>query len=116
MSQKVASEFARDVFFGESSRWLNARECAQYIRRSSSSLAALRTRGDGPPFRRVGNRVVYDRSEVDEWIQALPSHKGTFEYDPRSCSHTRGKRQQEAVAQKADGHGAGASGQVSDAP
>ena len=42
-------------------------EMAQRLRISNDTLAALRRRGDGPPFIRIGRSVRYPIEQVREW-------------------------------------------------
>jgi predicted DNA-binding transcriptional regulator AlpA len=46
-------------------------QAAAYINLSVSTLEKLRPLGKGPPFRKVGSKiVVYDRADLDTWIEA----------------------------------------------
>jgi hypothetical protein len=52
-----------------SSRKLRTRDAAHYLRISSSTLAKMRLRGDGPPYSLAGRRVIlYDQHDLDEWL------------------------------------------------
>lgn len=64
--------------FGEnapiSSVYLRPKKAAVYVGVSEGTLAKWRMKdypfGDGPPFSRVGNRVVvYKRSDLDAWLE-----------------------------------------------
>ncbi len=44
---------------------------------SESWLAHARITGDGPPFRKLGRRVLYVASEVDGWLSSLPLRQST---------------------------------------
>jgi predicted DNA-binding transcriptional regulator AlpA len=47
---------------------LLAREAADYMRVSSSTLAKWRMRKEGPPYHRCGPRIVYYLAEeIDAW-------------------------------------------------
>jgi len=49
--------------------YLRAIEAAKYVRLSSSTLAKMRLRGDGPPFIKAGSRsVLYAISDLDAWL------------------------------------------------
>lgn len=48
---------------------LRVLEAASYIELSTSTLAKMRLRGDGPPF------VVYDIKEAGKWL-AEPTSRG----------------------------------------
>jgi len=41
---------------------------ASYLGLSPATLETLRTRGGGPPFVKLGRRVVYRRTDLDEWL------------------------------------------------
>lgn len=43
-------------------------EAAEYLGLSPATLETLRTRGGGPPFVKLGRRVVYRREDLDAWI------------------------------------------------
>jgi integrase/predicted DNA-binding transcriptional regulator AlpA len=51
-------------------RWLDARAAAARTGLTVGTLATYRSMGVGPPFRRLGRRVVYDPAELDAWIAA----------------------------------------------
>lgn len=47
-----------------------AREAAEYLRVSRSTLAKWRMRGEGPPFHRCGTRLVYYLThEIDACLE-----------------------------------------------
>jgi predicted DNA-binding transcriptional regulator AlpA len=48
---------------------LRAPEAADYLRLSTSTLAKMRLRGDGPQYIKSGPRiVVYERQHLDDWL------------------------------------------------
>lgn len=48
---------------------LRAPAAAEYLGLSTSTLAKMRLRGDGPAYAKAGARVVlYDRADIDAWI------------------------------------------------
>ncbi|WP_073476976.1 helix-turn-helix domain-containing protein [Desulfatibacillum alkenivorans] len=51
---------------------LTAKETALYLRTTPGALANLRLRGDGPPYVKMGRRVLYDQKDLEAWID---SHK-----------------------------------------
>ena len=53
-------------------KMLTALEAATYCRSSASTLAKLRLYGGGPPYVKLGRRVVYDPADLDRW---LASHR-----------------------------------------
>lgn len=48
--------------------FLDERELARLITLSTRTLYMMRKNGSGPPFARLGGRVVYRWSDVDRWI------------------------------------------------
>ena len=49
---------------------LNAGQVAERIGLSESTLAKLRLSGDGPPYCKLGRRVVYRPDDIDAWIDS----------------------------------------------
>ena len=48
---------------------LSTQEAADYLGLGKSTLDKLRViRNDGPPFFKVGTRVVYDIADLDAWL------------------------------------------------
>lgn len=48
---------------------LRAPEAAAYVGLSSSTLAKMRLRGDGPMYSKAGPRIViYDKADLDSWL------------------------------------------------
>jgi excisionase family DNA binding protein len=45
-------------------------EAAQYLGRPPKTLQTWRHEGRGPRSARVGGRVVYDREDLDAWVDA----------------------------------------------
>ncbi|MFD6699833.1 MULTISPECIES: helix-turn-helix domain-containing protein [unclassified Microbacterium] len=56
---------ARPVDGEEFERWLRPSEAAARLRVSAKTLANWRALGAGPPFRRVGRVILYDREQLD---------------------------------------------------
>lgn len=48
---------------------LNTPQAAVYVGLSPATLETMRTRGGGPPFSKLGARVVYRRSDLDGWLE-----------------------------------------------
>ena len=42
---------------------------ANYLNLSDAWLRLLRARGGGPPYYRLGRRIVYRRSDLDAWAR-----------------------------------------------
>lgn len=51
-------------------RYLSPKQAAVYTGIAVKTLEALRLRGDGPPFSKVGWRVVYDTHDLDAYMAA----------------------------------------------
>ena len=50
------------------SRWLSTTEAADHCSVGKSTLEKLRLTGGGPPFIKLGARVIYDMSDLDAWL------------------------------------------------
>jgi predicted DNA-binding transcriptional regulator AlpA len=54
---------------------LRSPAAAAYLGLSTSTLAKMRLRGDGPPFARSGRRiVVYDVADLEAWLGGRKRH------------------------------------------
>lgn len=62
---------------------LIAKDAAAYLGIAQQTLAKMRWSGDSPPYYKVGRQVVYDRSELDDWL-ALRRRRSTA--DPGSTT------------------------------
>lgn len=58
---------------------LNTPSAADWVRLSTSTMAKLRLTGKGPAYSKLGRRVVYRISDLDDWIE-VHRHKSTSEY------------------------------------
>jgi hypothetical protein len=47
-------------------------EVAEYLRKPVKTLAEWRSKGIGPPYKKVGRGVFYDWADVDEWWAGQP--------------------------------------------
>lgn len=45
-------------------------EAADYLGLKKSTLEALRVRGNGPKYAKLGNRVRYRRVDLDSWLES----------------------------------------------
>lgn len=62
---------AAQVDHGQSHHaYLTTGETADLMRTKPATLAYWRHRGEGPPFARVGKRVLYRRADVLAWLEA----------------------------------------------
>ena len=48
--------------------YLNTRAIASHTNTSASFLNQRRVSGDGPPFIKLGSRVLYDLDVVETWL------------------------------------------------
>jgi predicted DNA-binding transcriptional regulator AlpA len=55
-------------------------ELARRTGLATSTLTKMRLRGDGPPFVKLGSRVLYDDAAVDAWLASQPQFRSTAEY------------------------------------
>ena len=44
---------------------------AAFVDLSASYLRLLRARGEGPPYYRLGRRVVYKRGDLTAWVEGF---------------------------------------------
>lgn len=51
-------------------RLLTAEEAAEKLRLKPQTLAKWRVTGDGPKYRRIGTRALYEKREVERWLEA----------------------------------------------
>lgn len=58
---------------------MNTAEAAQYTRLSQSTLTKLRVFGGGPRYIKARRSVVYDRPDLDAWLNAR-KRNSTSEY------------------------------------
>lgn len=49
---------------------LNTEQAATYVGSTRSTLEKKRMRGDGPIFLKIGRRVVYDKRDLDAWLDS----------------------------------------------
>ena len=49
---------------------LDTRTAADFLGVSPRTLEGLRVRGGGPPFAKVGGRVVYRKARLEQWLLA----------------------------------------------
>lgn len=51
-------------------KFLRTKKAAAFLDVSPDFLRALRTRGDGPPFARLGSIVLYDQRDLTRWVDS----------------------------------------------
>ena len=52
------------------SKKLRAPAAAEYLGLSTSTLAKMRLRGDGPPYSKLGGAVIYEIQILDAYVAA----------------------------------------------
>jgi excisionase family DNA binding protein len=70
---------------------LNAIKAAQYVGLSASTLAKMRLSGNSPAFLKLGRRVLYRRSDLDEWLESRIA-RDTSDADARLPRSLTGQR------------------------
>lgn len=50
-------------------------ESAWGLKLPATTLSKLRSLGGGPAFIKIGTRVVYEKSAIDEWVQSRMSSR-----------------------------------------
>ena len=55
---------------------------ARYVGLSESTLAKLRLNGNGPTYCKLGRRVVYRPTDLDQWLQSRTA-RDTSDADAR---------------------------------
>ena len=59
-------------------------EIAELLTLKPRTLEKLRVTGEGPPFLKLGKRVVYDRADVIAWARAQ-KRTSTSDQGPRAA-------------------------------
>jgi excisionase family DNA binding protein len=49
-------------------RLMTVEELAAYLRKPVKTIYQWNSRGDGPPYFKVGRSALYHRSDVDQWL------------------------------------------------
>lgn len=60
--------------------FLTPDEVADRLRLSSRTVASWRYTGNGPPFMRLGRRVLYRWQDVDNWLRNQPSFQSNADF------------------------------------
>jgi len=50
-------------------RYLDNKQAATYVGLSPHTLNRMRVTGEGPLYAKAGRRVLYDRADLDAWIE-----------------------------------------------
>ncbi|PIQ43271.1 MAG: DNA-binding protein [Gammaproteobacteria bacterium CG11_big_fil_rev_8_21_14_0_20_46_22] len=56
---------------------LSQKDAAVLLCKQPRWLERRRTEGGGPPFRYIGRTPVYEKAELIEWINSLPTYENT---------------------------------------
>ena len=51
--------------------YFETRAAAAFVDLSAAYLRLLRARGEGPPYYRLGRRVVYKRGDLTAWVESF---------------------------------------------
>ena len=49
---------------------MNAAQAARWLGMSPSYLSKARMNGSGPPYLKIGTRVLYDEADLSAWLEA----------------------------------------------
>ena len=47
---------------------MNQIEAARYLKMSPSTLPGWRGDGKGPPYTKLGGRILYSKTDLDTWV------------------------------------------------
>jgi hypothetical protein len=70
----VVQRTLAQIGYLEPNPFINSKACAELIGVSPEHLCAMRARGEGPPWSGEGKWIRYRRSEVLDWLGALPTN------------------------------------------
>lgn len=56
---------------------LNTKAAAERTGLAKQTLARKRVQGGGPPFRKLGAKVMYPADQLEAWINAHPLQRST---------------------------------------
>ena len=65
---------------------LDTFETAARLKLARATLAKLRVNGGGPPFLKLGWKVLYDEADVAEWLAAQGKRRSTSDVPPQRMS------------------------------
>ncbi|AHG91862.1 hypothetical protein J421_4325 [Gemmatirosa kalamazoonensis] len=63
---------------------LDAKEAAELVKLAPATLAKLRVVGGGPPYIKIGARVVYEVADLEAWVAARGKRRSTSD-TPRAA-------------------------------
>lgn len=64
---------------------LDTFQTAERTKLARATLAKLRVLGGGPPFVKLGAKVLYDESDVETWIAAQGKRRSTSDVPTRNA-------------------------------
>jgi excisionase family DNA binding protein len=70
---------------------LDAPAAARYTGLSASTLAKMRLSGNSPAFLKLGRRVLYRRTDLDQWLDSRIAHN-TSDADSRLPKSLTGQK------------------------
>ena len=50
--------------------WLSSKEAADYTGLGFSTLAKLRLKGGGSPYAKIGEKILYKKTDLDSWLES----------------------------------------------
>ena len=62
---------------------LDTFQAAERMQLARATMAKLRVTGGGPPFVKLGAKVLYDADDLEAWIAAQGKRRSTSESAPR---------------------------------
>jgi hypothetical protein len=68
---------------------LDTFQAAERTRLARATLAKLRVTGGGPPFLRLGAKVLYDADDLDVWIAAQGKRRSTSDMPAPGASSVK---------------------------
>jgi predicted DNA-binding transcriptional regulator AlpA len=66
---------------------LNTNAAALHVGLARQTLAKLRVKGGGPRYLKVGARVFYPLSELDQWTSSHPLRRSTVDVSESPVAH-----------------------------
>jgi excisionase family DNA binding protein len=56
-------------------KMLWTKDVAKLLRLSERTIERMRERGDGPPWCKCGRSILYQRSDLDDWLRAAVKNR-----------------------------------------
>ena len=67
---------------------MNTGDCSEYLGVSSKTLERMRVEGNGPPFKKIGHRVMYGECDIQKWVDGN-TFRSTSEFYQRKEDYIR---------------------------